>query len=114
MLEGALAVKRAVPDVPVIAAGCLQTRDICEKALAERVTNAIGLGRVLLADPDWLRKVSGSMSGPVRACVQCDTCFRQVSQLKPVFCSRWTKEEKAGRLQGIPAERLAKKQPDEA
>ncbi len=109
MLPEAAAVKTALPDVPVIAAGLLETREICEQALAEGMADAIGLGRVLLADPDWLRKTAGELSGRVRGCVQCDNCFKQVKELRPVFCSRWSKQEKAGRLEGIPVERLPKR-----
>ena len=114
MLEEAGAVKKAVPDIPVIAAGHLQTREICEQALAEGLADAIGLGRVLFADVDWLRKIAGETPAPVRACVQCNTCQKQVSAGRPVFCSRWSKEEKAEFLQGIPQERLTKKNQDEA
>lgn len=112
MLPEAAAVKKALPDVGVIAAGQLLTREICEKALAENMADAIGLGRVLFADCDWLRKVSGKMPEAVRACVQCNVCQKQVSTGRPVFCSRWSKEEKGTNLAGVPEERL-RKQPEE-
>ena len=107
MLPEAEAVKKAIPAVPVIAAGLLQSREVCEQALAKGMADAIGLGRVLFADPDWLRKTSGAVPGPARACVQCDRCQKQVSTGKAAFCSRWGKEEKAEVLRGIPEERFA-------
>lgn len=107
MLDSARAVKEAVPGVPVIAAGHLQTEEICGQALDRGVADAIGLGRVLFADNDWLRKISGEVAEPVRACVQCNTCQTLVSEGRPVFCSRWTREERTARLQGLPEERLA-------
>lgn len=110
MLQEAGTVKKAVPGVPVIAAGHLQTREICQQALSEGLADVVGLGRVLFADPERLRKISGEQSEPIRACVLCDNCQRQVSTGSPVFCSRWSKEEKTGHLRGIPPERLKKKQ----
>lgn len=107
MLEEAKAVKAVVPQVPVIAAGHMQTAEICVEAL-EAGIDAVGLGRVLFADVDWLRKIEAGAGSSVRACVQCNTCQKQVAAGRPVFCSRWGKEEKAAVLAGIPAERLAK------
>ena len=106
MLPEAGTVKRET-GVPVIAAGLLQPGDLCEEALARGECDAIGLGRVLFADPAWLRKVSGESTEAARPCVQCDVCMKQVSAGKPVLCSRWTKEERAGVLEGIPAGRFA-------
>lgn len=107
MLKEAEAVKKALPDVAVIAAGQLQTREICEKALQEGMTDAIGLGRILFADENWLRKVKGEINESIRTCVQCNNCMRRVSSGKTVFCSLWSKEQKAKNLDGLPEERLA-------
>lgn len=110
MLPEAGAVKKAVPGVAVIAAGVLQTPEVCQKALADGLADAVGFGRVVFADVNWVRKASGQMEGPIRACVHCGNCQRQVSANKPVFCSLWTKEEKAHNLKDVPAERLKKNQ----
>ena len=105
MLPEAKAVKKNL-GVPVIAAGLLQTGDVCGKALAEGMTDGIGLGRVLFADPGWLRALSGESTNAPRPCVQCDLCQRQVSTGKPVLCSRWSKMEREEVLAGIPEERF--------
>ena len=110
MLPEAKAVKAAVPDVSVIAAGVLQTPEICQNALDDKSADGIGFGRVLFADVDWVRKATGQTADPIRACVHCGNCQRQVSQDKPAFCSLWTKEEKARYLKNVPSERLVKKQ----
>lgn len=106
MLAEAEAVRKAVPTVPVIAAGLLQSREICANALATGQTDAIGLGRVLFADFDWLSKTSGKKTGPARACVQCNTCIRQIRAGRPAFCSRWTKEEKQEYLRDVEPGRV--------
>lgn len=105
MLDEAKAVKNALKDTPVIAAGHMQSGGVCEKALAEGI-DAVGLGRPLLADPDWLRKVSGQTPSEVRNCVQCNTCQKQAGLNSPVFCARWSKEEKAERFEGLPPQRV--------
>ncbi|SBV93766.1 NADH:flavin oxidoreductase/NADH oxidase [uncultured delta proteobacterium] len=107
MLPEAEAVRNALR-VPVIAAGLLQTGELCEKALETGMTDAIGLGRVLFADPDWLRKTSGESAEPARPCVQCDLCMKQVSTGKPVLCSRWKKAEREAVTDGVPKERFGK------
>lgn len=106
MLAEAEAIRKAVPTVPVIAAGLLQSREVCANALATGQTDAIGLGRVLFADFDWLNKTSGKKAGPARACVQCNTCIRQIRAGRPAFCSRWTKEEKQEYLRDVEPGRV--------
>lgn len=106
MLPEAMAVKKILPQTPVIAAGLLQGKERCEHALANRMTDAIGLGRVLFADPDWLRKAQGMISEPIRFCEQCHNCSRQISRQRPAFCSLWRKEEKERNLRDVPVERL--------
>lgn len=112
MLPEAKAIKEAVPGVPVVAAGQLGSRAVCEQALAE-AADAVGLGRVLFADPDWLRKASGEVEEAIRPCVQCDNCVRQISKGAPAFCVRWSKDEKALYLRDLPEGRTSTKTTDE-
>jgi 2,4-dienoyl-CoA reductase-like NADH-dependent reductase (Old Yellow Enzyme family) len=95
-------IKKAVPHVPVIAAGHLQTPGNCEMLLEKGSADLIGLARVLFADAAWLRKASGEMPDAIRACVQCHNCMRQIIQRKPAFCSRWSKEDRTRFLKDIP------------
>lgn len=106
MLSEAQAVKKAVPNVAVIGAGHMQSKEICERALNDGLSDAVGLGRVLYADEDWLRKVSGKMTEPIKKCVQCGTCIKQVQAGKLVYCGGWSKEKKTEILQGLSLERL--------
>ena len=95
-------IKKAVPNVPVIAAGHLQTPDNCEMLIAKGTADLIGLARILFADADWFRKASGKMPDDIRACVQCGNCLNQIKQRKPSFCSRWREEERARFLKDVP------------
>lgn len=105
MLPEAAAVKKTLPGVPVICAGQLHSRAVCDRALGEGMADAVGLGRVLFADIDWLRKASGQLPGDIRTCVQCGNCQRQIGKGRPAFCSRWTKDEKTEFLRDVPAKR---------
>ena len=43
--------------MPIIIDGGFTTPDIAEQALADGKTDYIGLGRPILADPDWVKKL---------------------------------------------------------
>jgi 2,4-dienoyl-CoA reductase-like NADH-dependent reductase (Old Yellow Enzyme family) len=59
--------------VPVIAVGRLGDPVLAEAALAEGKADFVALGRPLIADPDWGRKV-GTGASP-RRCIACNTCI---------------------------------------
>ena len=56
-------------DVPVIVTGRFQTPDVAEGALADGQADFIGLGRALLADPEWVNKVSDGRVAEIRPCI---------------------------------------------
>ena len=62
---------RAVVDVPVIVAGRIRTPTVARNALANGQTDLIGLGRPLLADPDWVRKAEAGEEDDILLCAAC-------------------------------------------
>lgn len=70
-LDYAAQVKAAVT-VPVIAVGRLGDPQLAARAIAMNMTDFVALGRTLIADPDWVRKVRERT--PVRRCLSCNTC----------------------------------------
>ncbi|KZD12134.1 NADH:flavin oxidoreductase [Oceanibaculum pacificum] len=70
-LEFARKIKRAVA-VPVIAVGNLGDPALAKQAVDSGDVDFIALGRSVLADPDWVRKVRAGK--PVRRCLACNTC----------------------------------------
>jgi len=70
--------------VPVIAVGRLGEPGIAQAALAEAACDFIALGRPLLADPDWSRKVRAGV--PVRRCIACNTCISGMRSGGPLHC----------------------------
>jgi len=65
------AMKKAGIKVPIIIDGGLSTPDIAEQVLAEGKADFIGLGRPMLADPEWARKVAEDRPEDIVPCIRC-------------------------------------------
>lgn len=95
MTQWAALIKQAVPNMPVITAGRIQSPAFAEGILNDGKADLIGLARVLLADPLWPKKALGVISGPIVPCeANCSLCQRRIARGKPAYCSQWTKEKK--------------------
>jgi len=57
--------------VPIIIDGGFTTPDIAEQALADGKTDYIGLGRPILADPDWVKKLREKRPEDIVPCIRC-------------------------------------------
>lgn len=88
MVDLAARVKEAV-SIPVIAAGRLDLPDLAEEALRVGKADIIALGRALLADPYWPKKVHDEKLEEIRPCTGCqDGCmYRYINEGKPMSCS---------------------------
>ena len=62
------AIKRLV-DVPVIVTGRFRTPALAEEVLATGEADFIGLGRALIADPEWVAKAGSGRTSEIRPCV---------------------------------------------
>jgi 2,4-dienoyl-CoA reductase-like NADH-dependent reductase (Old Yellow Enzyme family)/thioredoxin reductase len=78
-------IKKAVR-VPTIAGGGLRTPEFCEKVLADGTADFIGLGRQLLADPEWPKKASEGRIEDIRKCYSCFT--KCLYELSPIGATR--------------------------
>ena len=79
--------KKAVK-VPVIAAGRLEIPELAEEAIAQGKTDMVSLGRGLLTDPYWVRKVEEARPERIRPCIGChDGCFERLCRLLPISCA---------------------------
>jgi dimethylglycine catabolism A len=74
-LDFAAEVKKRV-SVPVIAVGRLGDPALAQAAVAGGKTDFIALGRTLVADPQWVEKVS--RGEPIRRCLACNTCINEM------------------------------------
>lgn len=95
MAPYAHAIKQALPDLPVIAAGRIQTPEVAEDVLQKGMADFVGLARVLFADPLWPRKASGEIKEPIRPCFTgCTFCLKRIMEQKPAYCGSWPKEKR--------------------
>jgi len=79
---------KKVVAVPVIAAGKLGNPDLAEKALQEQWVDGISLGRPLLADPQWAKKVRSRQTDRIRPCIGChEACLKRIARCKPLSCA---------------------------
>ena len=63
-------------DIPVIGVGVIRKPDFAEKLLEERRVDFVGLGRALLADPEWPVKAKTGRVKEIIPCISCnDGCL---------------------------------------
>lgn len=70
-VEAAAAVRAAV-DVPVIVAGKLSDPIMAESVLATGKADLVGIGRGLITDPEWPKKVKEGRWADIRPCISCN------------------------------------------
>jgi len=78
---------RSVVNIPLILPGRLGDPEVAEKVLNEGIVDFIGLGRPLIADPEWVNKVKSGRSSEIRRCVSCNCCFDQIVNDKYLHCA---------------------------
>ena len=77
---------RASVSIPVIAVGRVQTRAVAEKILEAGNADLVALGRQLLADPYWPKKVQEGREGEVVLCNYCNFCGEEMRAGRPIAC----------------------------
>ncbi len=79
---------RKVVNVPILVGNSL-TPEMAEQALLDGSADLIGLGRPLIADPDWPLKVKQGRLNEIRSCIRCNQgCFAMLRDqgLSAVTC----------------------------
>jgi 2,4-dienoyl-CoA reductase-like NADH-dependent reductase (Old Yellow Enzyme family) len=75
--------------VPVMTVNGFDDPDAAEQALHERRCDLAGIGRGLIADPQWPEKVREGRLGEIVHCTRCDTgCYGNIRRGRPVKCVR--------------------------
>lgn len=69
-------IKKAV-NIPVLTDGALLNPDTCEKILENGNIDMVGLGRPLLADPEWIKKAKEDRAEDIRPCLRCMECINR-------------------------------------
>lgn len=102
MVSYAETIKKALPSMPVITAGRIQSPETAEGILQQQQADLIGLARVLLADPLWPKKAQGMLKEPIVSCESaCSLCMKRVFNGKPAFCSQWDRSRQKGFLDRV-------------
>lgn len=86
VLKNASKFKRVIK-TPVIVDGGFSDPYMCAKIIKEKKADLIGLGRALLTDPQWPRKVKESRTSEIRPCIKCMECFDRIRSSKYIGCS---------------------------
>ena len=80
-------IKRFV-DIPVICAGRMDDPDLAVKCLEDELFDGIGIGRAILADPDYVNKVKQGNFNDIRPCIACHNgCLATIITGKPMTCA---------------------------
>jgi 2,4-dienoyl-CoA reductase-like NADH-dependent reductase (Old Yellow Enzyme family) len=95
MSDQAARIKQAV-SVPVVTAGRITKPALAERILQEDQADLIGLARMILTDPDWIRKAREGRESEILECrTGCDVCVSQVMAGRAVVCAAWPKEKRS-------------------
>jgi 2,4-dienoyl-CoA reductase (NADPH2) len=80
----AAAVKDVV-SIPVMTANRIITPALAERILEQGRADIIGIGRGLMADPEWPRKAKEGRESEIRHCISCQWCMTAGSDRKPLL-----------------------------
>ena len=67
-------------DVPVIAANLIRSPQQAEEQLAEGYQDFVALGRQLLADPEWMKKIKEDREKEIVRCICCLYCIESLNK----------------------------------
>ena len=82
----AAAIKKAV-SVPVMVSNRMNDPYLAEEVLALGRGDLVGLGRTLIADPEWVNKVKEGRMEEIRPCVACNQgCLAKTFFANPIEC----------------------------
>jgi 2,4-dienoyl-CoA reductase-like NADH-dependent reductase (Old Yellow Enzyme family)/thioredoxin reductase len=78
---------RGASGLPVIVAGRIRSPAVAREALATGSSDLVGLGRPLLADPDWVRKTEAGDEQAILLCAACHQgCLGQLRKGQGTHC----------------------------
>lgn len=81
------AVKKVVR-VPVLVSGRMDNPDLASRSIAQGKTDALALGRALLADPDLPNKIKRDNAQSIRPCLSChDGCMGRLEKGIAISCA---------------------------
>jgi len=92
--------------VPVAAVGMIREPAVAERVL-ETQADLVVLGRTLIADPDWVKKVAEGKEHLIRRCIGCSECIKAVHDEKgPIRCGANPNVGNEEEIQPAPRKRV--------
>ena len=86
--DTAAAVKQALSgETPVCVVGRINTPETAEQILQAGKADLVAVGRALIADPDFPRKVSEGRTEDIRPCIACNACLNRIITEQAVACA---------------------------
>jgi len=86
--DPAAAVRKAVPDVTLIAATRVLELDHADRLIADGVCDLVGLTRAQIADPELIAKASAGAADTVIECISCNqACIGHYHDGVPIGCA---------------------------
>jgi 2,4-dienoyl-CoA reductase-like NADH-dependent reductase (Old Yellow Enzyme family) len=85
---------RLASGLPVIARGGLDEPGKALSMLQNRRADLLAVGRGLIADAEWPRKVREGRTEDILKCIRCnEKCFGNLRRREPVACTQWGEDE---------------------
>ncbi len=90
---------KSVVNIPVITVGRILKAEMAEQALAGGKADLVSLGRTLIADPEFPRKVREGRLDDVRPCISCNRCIESIIEqrlmctVNPYIGKEWELEK---------------------
>lgn len=78
---------KKVVNIPVIVAGRMERPEVAIGALEDNKADMVALGRALLVDPSWPKKVMAGNVEKIKPCLGCHACLGRLAQGKIVACT---------------------------
>lgn len=99
-IEFSKAIKDAVT-IPVTVVGSIETPQEAEDIISKGYADCIAMGRGLVADPFWMKKVLNNCPDDIVPCLRCLNCFHIATDRWDVSCSvnpRYNNEDNYPRI----------------
>lgn len=80
-------VKEAVK-IPVLMAGRMDTPEMASACIEDGICDVISMGRPLLADPDYVKKLRAGRTREIRPCISCqEGCMGRIQNYSMINCA---------------------------
>ncbi|MBQ3459993.1 MAG: FAD-dependent oxidoreductase [Solobacterium sp.] len=78
---------KGVVNIPVIAVNHVKRPAFAEEMLREGLCDLVGLGRQMMADPEWTNKTAAGKADQIRYCISCGACINCSGRGEMLRCS---------------------------